>query len=211
LLDAGARCNVPCRSQEELDRFPYGQDARVRIAKGVDLTDEAQVDSFYAQASGGSTGLWASIHAAGGFAMGSVGKTSKPDFERMMDMNALTCFLCCREAVARMGGGGGRIVNVSARPALEPRTGAKMVAYTAGKAAVAAMTEALAEEVVGQGILVNAVVPSVLDTPANRKAMPSADFARWPKVEQVAATIVFLASPQNTSTRGALVPVYGAA
>jgi NAD(P)-dependent dehydrogenase (short-subunit alcohol dehydrogenase family) len=84
-----------------------------------------------------------------------------------------------------------------------------MVAYTAAKAAVAALTAALAEEVVGQGILVNAVAPSILDTAANRKAMPKADHTAWPKVEEVARTILFLASPDNKVTRGAVVPVYG--
>jgi NAD(P)-dependent dehydrogenase (short-subunit alcohol dehydrogenase family) len=105
--------------------------------------------------------------------------------------------------------GGGRIVNVTARPALEWRTGAGMTAYTASKAAVAALTVALAEEVAKDGILVNAVAPSIMDTPTNRKAMPKADFDKWPKVEEVAATILFLASPDNKVTRGAIMPVYG--
>ena len=100
-------------------------------------------------------------------------------------------------------GKGGRIVNVAARPALEPRTGAGMAAYAASKAAVVALTVALAEEVAKDGILVNAVAPSIMDTPANRAAMPKADHAAWPKVEEVAATILFLASPDNTVTRGA--------
>jgi NAD(P)-dependent dehydrogenase (short-subunit alcohol dehydrogenase family) len=86
-----------------------------------------------------------------------------------------------------------------------------MVAYTASKAAVAALTVALAEEVAGRNILVNAVAPSVMDTPANRKSMPKADHAAWPKVEEVARTILFLASPENAVTRGAVVPVYGRA
>ena len=107
------------------------------------------------------------------------------------------------------GGGGGRIVNVSARAGLEWRSGAGMAAYTASKAAVAALTAALAEEVAKDGILVNAVAPSIMDTPANRQAMPKADYAAWPKVEEVAATILFLASPDNRVTRGAVVPVYG--
>ena len=104
---------------------------------------------------------------------------------------------------------GGRIVNVATRPALEWRAGAGMAAYTASKSALAALTVALAEEVVKSGILVNAVAPSTMDTPANRRAMPNADHAAWPKVEDVAATILFLASPQNRVTRGAVVPVYG--
>ena len=84
-----------------------------------------------------------------------------------------------------------------------------MVAYTASKAAVAALTVALSEEVAKEGILVNAVAPSIMDTPANRAAMPNANHATWPKVEEVAATILFLASPDNKVTRGAIVPVYG--
>jgi NAD(P)-dependent dehydrogenase (short-subunit alcohol dehydrogenase family) len=84
-----------------------------------------------------------------------------------------------------------------------------MTAYAVSKAGVAALTAALAEEVAKDGILVNAVAPSIMDTPANRKAMPKADHALWPKVEEVAATIAFLASPENRVTRGAIVPVYG--
>ena len=84
-----------------------------------------------------------------------------------------------------------------------------MVAYTATKAAVAALTVALAQEVVKDGILVNAIAPSTIDTPANRKSMPDADHASWPKPEEIAQTILFLASPANQVTRGAIVPVYG--
>ena len=109
----------------------------------------------------------------------------------------------------RPTGAGGRIVNVATRPALEWRAGAGMVAYTASKAAVAALTVALAEEVVKADILVNAIAPSTMDTAANRKAMPKADFSAWTKVEDVAATILFLASPENKVTRGGIVPVYG--
>jgi NAD(P)-dependent dehydrogenase (short-subunit alcohol dehydrogenase family) len=124
-------------------------------------------------------------------------------------MNLISCILCCRAAVRAMTNAGGRIVNVAARPALEWRSGAGMAAYTASKAGVAALTAALAEEVAKDGILVNAVAPSIMDTPANRQAMPKADYSLWPKVEEVAATIAFLASPENLVTRGAIVPVYG--
>src|SRR5690349_4411834 len=128
-------------------------------------------------------------------------------------MNFVTAFLCCRAAASSMlrSGAGGRIVNIAARPALEWRSGAGMAAYTASKAAVAALTVALAEEVAADGILVNAVAPSIMDTRANREAMPKSDHWRWPKVEEVAATILFLASPENRVTRGAVVPVYGKA
>ena len=108
-------------------------------------------------------------------------------------------------------GPGGRIVNVAARPALEWRSGANMAAYAASKAAVAALTAALAQEVAAKNVLVNAVAPSIIDTPANRRAMPDADHASWPKPEAIAEIICHLASPANQVARGAIVPVYGKA
>ena len=211
LLARGDTCHIPVHNEEELKRFPLTAYERVKIVSGIDLTDEPLVEKFFGGVGGTGGGLWASVHIAGGFAYGPIEGVRKADFVAQMQQNALTCFLCSREAVKLMGSGGGRIVNVAARPAVEPRLGANMVAYTAAKAAVAAITQALAEEVVGRGILVNAVLPSIMDTPANRKSMPDADFAKWPRVEDVAATIAFLASAANTCTRGGLVPVYGTA
>jgi NAD(P)-dependent dehydrogenase (short-subunit alcohol dehydrogenase family) len=207
LVDAGAACHVPYVHDGEAQRFPLRQHARVTLLAVSDLADEAAVARVY----DGVPKLWASIHLAGGFAMSPVAQTTKAALMQQLDMNFLTCFLCCRAAVNAIArsGAGGRIVNVAARPALEWRSGAGMAAYTASKAAVAALTVALAEEVVKDGILVNAVAPSILDTAANRAAMPKADYAAWPKVEEVAATIVFLASSENRVTRGGIVPVYG--
>jgi NAD(P)-dependent dehydrogenase (short-subunit alcohol dehydrogenase family) len=207
LIEAGATCHVPYIHPAEADRFAYRDHAKVKLVADIELTDEAAVAKLY----DGVPTLWASIHIAGGFAMASVSATTKADLMKQIDINYVTAFLCCRAAVNAMtvGGGGGRIVNVATRPALEWRAGSGMVAYTASKAAVAALTVALAEEVVKSGILVNAIAPSTMDTPANRQAMPKADHAAWPKVEEVAATIKFLASPENRVTRGAVVPVYG--
>jgi NAD(P)-dependent dehydrogenase (short-subunit alcohol dehydrogenase family) len=131
----------------------------------------------------------------------------------MMDTNARTTFLCCRAAIRSMlgSGKGGRIVNVTARPGLDPRRGSGMVAYAAAKAAVAAMTVALAEEVKGKGILVNAIAPSTLDTQANRTAMPKADFGKWVSLEATAETVAALISARNIATSGALLPLYGGA
>ncbi|MGE0260991.1 MAG: SDR family oxidoreductase, partial [Alphaproteobacteria bacterium] len=109
------------------------------------------------------------------------------------------------------GAKGGRIVNVAARPGIEPRLGSGMVAYATAKAAVAAMTEALGQETAGEEIWINAVAPSILDTPANRAAMPDADHSQWVKPDAVAEVIAFLASPDNRVTRGAVIPVYGGA
>jgi NAD(P)-dependent dehydrogenase (short-subunit alcohol dehydrogenase family) len=207
LVEAGATCHVPYIHAAEAERFALRDHSKVVLVADVQLSDEPAVAKFYDRV----PKLWASIHLAGGFAMAPIGTTSKADFMAQLEMNAATVFLCCRAAVAAMerNGRGGRIVNVAARPALEWRTGAGMIAYTAAKAAVAALTVALSEEVANNGILVNAIAPSIMDTPANRAAMPKADYTAWPKVTEVAATIMFLASPDNTVTRGAVVPVYG--
>jgi NAD(P)-dependent dehydrogenase (short-subunit alcohol dehydrogenase family) len=155
--------------------------------------------------------LWASVHTAGGFTAGKIADTSLADFRRMFETNSVTTFLCCREAVRKIratpGTPGGRIVNVAAQPAIIPTAG--LCAYAASKAAVANLTQSLAVELAPERIWVNAVVPSIMDTPSNRAAMPNADFAKWPKVSDVAATITFLASRQNAVTRGGLAPVWG--
>jgi len=204
LIEAGAICHVPAFG-DEAQRFPLRDHPRVRLSTDGDLADEPAVARLFATV----PGLWASIHIAGGFAAAPVVETGKAELMRQVDMNFVTCFLCCRAAVAAMTNNGGRIVNVAARPALEWRSGAGMAAYTASKAAVAALTVALADEVAKHGILVNAIAPSILDTLANRQAMPKADHAAWPKVEEVAQTILFLASPENRVARRAIVPVYG--
>jgi NAD(P)-dependent dehydrogenase (short-subunit alcohol dehydrogenase family) len=205
LLEAGAICHVPARG--DTSGSPHAGNPNVRFARVADLTDEDAVLAFY----GAIPQLWASIHIAGGYAMSRVAETSKAALLEQVNTNFTTAFLCCRAALMAFAraGTGGRIVNVAARPGLEPRTGSGMAAYTASKAAVAALTVALAQEVTKQDILVNAVAPSTIDTAANRKDMPKADHAAWPKVEEIAATILFLASPENTVTRGAVVPVYG--
>jgi NAD(P)-dependent dehydrogenase (short-subunit alcohol dehydrogenase family) len=206
LVAAGATCTVPYVHEGEAQRFPVRGDPNVTLIAVSDLADEAQVAKLYA-----GIEPWASIHIAGGFSPGKVADTDKTALMAQIDSNLVSCFLCCRAAVNAMaaGGQGGRIVNVAARPALEWRSGAGMTAYTIAKTGVAALTVALADEVAKDGILVNAVAPSIMDTPANRKAMPKANFDAWPKVEDVSATILFLASSDNKVTRGAIVPVYG--
>lgn len=214
LRGAGAVCHVPNLIAAELADFPFASDAGVQIAHDIDVADESAVCRFYRTL----PSLWASIHLAGGFAMAPIGDITAAEFTAQFRMNALSCFLCSAAAVAAFrerrepgpgGARGGRIVNVAARPALEPRLGAGMVAYTASKAAVAALTQALAQETVDDEIWVNAVAPSILDTPANRTAMPDADHSRWVAPADIAGLIAFLASPDNRVTRGAVIPVYG--
>ena len=213
LVERGATCHVPARSPAAGDRFADAPSDRVHVQTAIDLTDESSVVGFYDTL----PRIWASIHCAGGFAMAPIAETTLDDFSRMWAMNVTSVFLCSREAVrvfrttrsTATQDPGGRIVNVAARAALEPRTGGGMSSYTATKAAVAGITLALAEELAGENILVNAVAPSIIDTEANRRAMPGADFSKWATVDEIAETILFLASPSNRATRGGVVPVYG--
>jgi NAD(P)-dependent dehydrogenase (short-subunit alcohol dehydrogenase family) len=202
-LEAGAVCHVPHRGGAAPADMPRSE--RLHLAGGVDLGDEAAVARFY----GALPELWASVHAAGGFAAAPLLGTSLGDLRGQLDLNLVPTFLCCREAARRMAGNPGRLVNVASRSAVEPPAGS--VAYTVSKAAVVALTRALARELEPAGVLVNAVLPSTIDTPANRNSTPNQPdvWARWPKPRDIAAAIVWLASPANALTSGAALPVYG--
>ena len=198
---AGATCHLPTLAAAAPEARP-----EVRITGKVDLTDDGAVTAYFA----GLPPLWASVHLAGGYAAKPIADTSRADLDRQLQLNLVTAFLCCREAVKSMRkSGGGRIVNVAARVVELPIAGA--VAYSVSKAGVAALTRSLAVEARGDAILVNAILPSIIDTPANRAAMPKADTARWPKPDELARAILWLASPDNRLTSGALIPVYGSA
>ncbi len=207
LLQAGATCHVPYRSKRSIENSPHHGNARVSFVAAGDLADETSVTRFYE----GLNDLWASIHLAGGFAVAPIARSDKALLMGQLETNLVSAYLCSRSAamVLQRVGSGGRIVNVASRQALENRLGSGAVAYTIAKAGVAALTAALGAELATEDILVNAVAPSIMDTPDNRKAMPAADFASWPKVADVAAAILWLASPANKVTRGAVVPVYG--
>ena len=199
---AGAVCHLPVVGPAG------GEEARpgVVVSPNLDLSDEASAVRYFA----GLPPIAASVHLAGGFLARPIAETSLGDLERQLRINLFTTFLCCREAVKAFrntAGGGGRIVNVAARVVEQPPAG--MTAYTIAKSGVAALTRALAAEVRAEGILVNAVLPSIIDTPANRAAMPAADPARWPKPDELARTILWLASAENRLTSGALIPAYG--
>lgn len=202
LLARGAVCHLPVRSAGKLG----GGLERARVTEGIDLGDEMAVESFYRDL----PGVWASIHCAGAFAFTPIEGARGVDLDKMLTVNARSAFLCAREAARRMRAAkrGGRIVNVVSRQALDPRRGASMVPYTMSKAAVAALTVALAEELAPDRIGVNAVAPSILDTPANRSAMPGADVSKWVRVEELAETMLFLASPVCLAS-GTIVQVYG--
>ena len=204
LVAAGARCHLPVRA----GGAGAAPGAEVVVTAGVNLTDEGSVTGYYA----GLPPLWGSVHLAGGYAGSPILETGLSDLRQQLDMNLVTTFLCSREAVRnlrRTPGAGGRIVNVTSRAALVPAGGS--IAYAVSKAGVNLLTAALAEEVKADGILVNAIAPSTIDTAANRAAMPKASHDRWPRPDQIARTILWFVSPENLLTTGTILPVYGSA
>ncbi len=201
----GAKVHATYRKDEEAAALSerLGQGARLALHK-LELTDEPAVNAFFEAviAADGRVDVLANV--AGGFAPGAIAKSSAEKLEKMLSINLRTCFLCCRKAAEVMKPGG-RIINVSARGALSPSV--RTACYAASKAAILGLTAALAEELGESGITVNAVRPGIIDTPANRQAMPKADFAKWTSPEAIAEVFVFLASAASAGVNGAQIPV----
>ena len=147
------------------------------------------------------------VNIAGGFRWETVGEGSLDSWDAMYGLNLRTAVSACMAALPQLPDGRGRIINVGANGAV--KAGAGMGAYAASKAGVAKLTEALAEELKGRGITVNAVLPSIIDTPANRADMPKADFDAWVSPQQLGEVIVFLLSDKASAVTGALLPVTG--
>lgn len=155
--------------------------------------------------------LDALVHLVGGFAGGSgVAETSDETWDNMMDVNLRTAFCCIRAALKPMQAAGrGRIVAVGTRMAVEPSP--NFAAYAVSKAALVALIKNVAAEGQKFGVNANVILPSTIDTPANRAAIPKADFSRWVKPESIAKLLVFLVSDAAADTSGAVIPIYGRA
>lgn len=189
-------------------RAAYGNNERVSIAP-VNLTDAEKTGAAIASAlvpHGAATVL---CNIAGGFDMGpAVHETTDAMWRRMMDMNVATLINASRAVVPGMiAAGSGKIVNVAAASATTGK--GAMGAYCASKSAVARLTESMAMELRDAGVNVNAVAPSLIDTPANRAAMPDADTSKWVSLSDLASVIEFLASDRANAVHGAVVPVVG--
>lgn len=209
-IAAGARVTVTYVHDAELPGFEAAMPtARPETAK-VDLTSRPAIEGLVARVLAAHGRVDVLLNLAGGFTAGAIIETAEHDLDGLFAMNAKTAFLCTQAVLpAMIRQRYGRIVNVTSRPALVG--GAGVAAYAMAKAAVAALTRAAADETRDHGITVNAIAPSAIDTPANRAAMPKADPARWVKPEEIAATLVFLASDAAAATSGAIIPVYGRA
>jgi len=150
------------------------------------------------------------VNIVGGFAYSYIIDTSEKTWDLMLNLNLKSTFLCSKKVLPIMiKQNCGKIINVSSRPALKGSAG--VGAYSASKAGVLNLTETIADEVKDYDINVNAILPSTIDTPANRRDMPDADFSKWVKPEEIAKVIVFLASDLSKPIRGAGIPVYGKA
>jgi len=172
----------------------------------ADFTDQAQVRTLVDEVIRTSGRLDALINLVGGFATGSAVETDVSLWQRMLTMNLTSAFLLSQAVLPPMlQRGQGRIVHVAARAALEPFPGA--AAYIVSKAGLIGLIRTLSAELAGSGVTVNAVLPSTIDTPANRRAMPAADPSKWARPDSIAQALMFLASDAASQINGALLPV----
>jgi NAD(P)-dependent dehydrogenase (short-subunit alcohol dehydrogenase family) len=209
LLDDGWRVVVPWIEERELERVERRPGLELIRA---DVTDPSEVESV-ASAAAASDGapLGGLVNLVGGFAMGGrIDATPVDEFEKQFRLNLRPTYLMTQAALKEMlENGGGSIVCVGSRAAVAPFKGA--AGYIASKAAVIAFAQIVAAEYKDDGIQCNVILPSVIDTPANRASMPNADHARWVKPAEIAAVISHLISPGAAVTSGAVIPVYGRA
>ena len=209
---AGWRVVVPARSAStavEPSAAGGPDDAVIRIT--ADVTDSDAVARAVAVAAGEPAApLRAVVNLVGGYAGGGlVHETPIAEFERMIAVNLRPTYLVTQHALPHLADGGGAIVCVSSRAAVSPFAGA--AGYVTAKAAVSAFAAAVAVEYGRSGVRCNTVLPSVIDTPANREAQPDADHSRWVRPDEIAKVILFLAGDESAPTTGANVPVYGRA
>ena len=174
---------------------------------GVDLSDPAQAQSAVDAAAGALGGIDVLVNIAGAFRWETLAAGKLETWDFLYSVNLKTAVCACKAVLPHLSSQHGRIINIGANAAA--KAGAGMGAYTASKAGIAKLTEALAEELKDQGVTVNAVLPSVIDTPANRADMPNADFTRWVAPAALADVILFLASDAARAVTGALIPVSG--
>lgn len=208
LLDAGRPVTATWVVERERDRA----ERELGKASGLTLVRADLMDSEATQeAVDAVDSLGAVVNLVGGYSGGRrVHETDPDDFERMLALNLRPAFLLARAAMPRLvEAGGGAFVGVSARAAVQPSSG--QAGYTAAKAALLAFVQALDAEYRDEGVRCNAILPSTIDTPANRKSMPRSEHSRWVPPEQIAGVVRFLVSEESAPTSGAAVPVYGRA
>jgi len=199
------------RKQEELNALKTLAGANAVRLEGfaVDVTDETAVRQLVERILAKHGRLDAMVNTVGGYAGGvKLWELETKVFEQMLALNLRSSYALSRAAVrAMLKQGHGAIVNVAAKAAFDHAAGAS--AYAASKAAAVAMLDSLAADLKGSGVRANSILPSIIDTEANRKSMPNADFTKWPKPEDIARVILFLCTEDAKVVHGAAIPVYG--
>ncbi len=210
-LGENAEVVVTYRKQEEMEALKIAAATNESRLEGhaVDVTDEPAVRQLVEKMLAKHRRLDALVNTVGGYAGGTkLWELETKVFDQMLAVNLRAGYALSRAAVrAMLKEGHGAIVNVASKAALDHAAGA--AAYAASKAAAVAMMDSLAADMKGCGIRVNTILPSIIDTETNRKAMPKADFAKWPKPEDIARVILFLCSDDARVIHGAAIPVYG--
>ncbi len=210
-VEQGAKVNVTYQNQNEIDSLRSAAGTRTSSLEGyrVDVTDEAAVRQLVDDLLAAHGRLDVLVNTVGGYTGGiKLWDLDTKDFDRMLAVNLRSGYALSRAAVPAMRKQGrGSIVNIASKAGIDHAAGA--AAYAASKAAALAMMDSLAAELTGTGVRVNSILPSIIDTEANRKAMPKADFAKWPKPEDIARVILFLCSDDAKVVHGASMPVYG--
>jgi NAD(P)-dependent dehydrogenase (short-subunit alcohol dehydrogenase family) len=210
-LAEGATTVVTYRAEPEFQalRDAAGAHAANLAGQRVDVTDEAAVRGLVDEIVAQHGRLDVLVNTVGGYAGGiKLWELETKTFEQMLALNLRAGYVLVRAAVAPMlKQKHGAVVNVASKAAIEHGGGA--AAYAASKAAAVAMMDSLAEDLKGTGVRVNSILPSIIDTEANRRAMPDANFSTWPKPEDLARVVLFLASDEARVIHGAAVPVYG--
>ena len=208
-LEAGAAVSVTYRNAEEYAALEAAAGSRRERLSGhaADVTDEAEVRPVVEGLVREHGRLDILVNCVGGFAGGArLWETEQRVFDRMLDLNFRSGLVLCRAVVpAMLAAGGGAIVNVASRAAVDH--GAGLAAYAASKAAAVALIDSLAADLAGTNVRANSILPSIIDTEANRRAMPKADFAKWPKPEEIARVVLFLCSDGARLVHGAAIPV----
>jgi NAD(P)-dependent dehydrogenase (short-subunit alcohol dehydrogenase family) len=209
-LEEGAEVVVTYRQEKEFSALKNdsGRYSSKLTGHQVDVTDEPAVRRVVdAIAKAGSLDIL--VNSVGAYAGGTkLWETEPKVFDAMLALNLRSGYVLSRAVVpAMLGQKTGAIVNIASKAAIDHAAGG--AAYAASKAAALAMIDSLAEDLRGTGVRVNSVLPSIIDTSANRGAMPNADFAKWPKPEEIARVILFLCSTEAKVIHGAAIPVYG--
>ena len=210
LLAEGAHVTVTYRRAEEFAALQKAAGTAALVGASADVTDLDAAEQLIANLVRDRGRLDIVVNAVGGYVGGApLWQADPAALDRMLSLNLRSGHALMRAAApVLLRNGRGAVVNIAARAALEH--GAGSAAYNASKAAALALFDSLAADLAGSGVRVNSVLPSIIDTPANRAAMPKADFARWPKADDIARVVLFLCSSDARVIHGAAIPVYGA-